>query len=148
MYTTEEDVKFIGAGAIKYRRFYNSADATGTDGVLGWRHSYDRSISTVYLPPNNPYPGLNTVYSPEYSTQAAACTQGFAVIQSAVSAWAGATASYNNGSCVLSSAAGTIGTLPIHMTAFPPPTQPTNPVEYDVIRDDGQTLRYTLQMEW
>jgi hypothetical protein len=48
VYTTEEDVKFAGAGAIAFRRFYNSADVTGVDGVVGWRHSYDRSITTVY----------------------------------------------------------------------------------------------------
>jgi len=44
VFTTETDVEFAGSGAIAFRRFYNSADATGIDGVPGWRHSYGRSI--------------------------------------------------------------------------------------------------------
>jgi RHS repeat-associated protein len=144
VYTTEEDVR-LGAGAITYRRFYNNLDATGVDGVPGWRHTYARSIKAVYLPPDIAYPGQSASISAEYSTQADACTQGFATIQSSVSAWAGATATFSNGSCVLSTAAGVVGTLQVQMTAFPLPTTPASPIEYDLIRDDGQTLRVTMQ---
>jgi RHS repeat-associated protein len=143
VYTTENDVKFAGAGGIAFSRFYNSADATGIDGVPGWRHSYDRSIKTIYQTASSPYPGQSSTVSPGYTTPSAACTQGFAAIQASVSAWAAATASYNNGVCVLSNGASTISTLPIQSYPAAPP--PSNPVEYDVIRDDGQTLRYTLQ---
>jgi RHS repeat-associated protein len=143
VYTTEEDVKFAGFGAIAFRRFYNSADATGVDGVIGWRHSYDRSITTVYQNLALTYSGVSSTVSPQSSTPAAACTSGFAAIQSSVSAWAGATATYNNGSCVLTNGTATIGTLPIRVYPQLPP--PTTAIEYDVVRDDGQTLRYTLQ---
>jgi RHS repeat-associated protein len=143
VYTTEEDIQFAGGpAAIAFRRYYNSADLMGVDGVYGWRHSYDRSISTIYGTYST-YPGQSAVASPQYATPALACTQGFAAIQASVPAWASATASYNNGVCVLSTASGTIGTLPIQSYALDQP--PPMPVEYDVLRDDGQTLRYTLQ---
>jgi YD repeat-containing protein len=143
VYTTEPDIQFAGGpAAIAFRRFYNSADATGVDGVVGWRHSYDRSISTIYGTYST-YPGQSASVSPQYATATSACTSGFAAIQASVPAWASATAAYNNGVCVLSTSAGTIGTLPVQ--ALPPAQQPPSPVEYDVIRDDGQTLRYTLQ---
>jgi len=48
VYTTETDIKFAAPSPVAFQRFYNSADATGVDGVAGWRHSYDRSISTIY----------------------------------------------------------------------------------------------------
>jgi YD repeat-containing protein len=36
IHTTETDVQFSGAGAVAFRRFYNSADSTGADGVPEW----------------------------------------------------------------------------------------------------------------
>ena len=143
VYTTETDVKFAGAGAIGFRRYYNSADANGADNVPGWRHSYSRSISTVFQTRSSTYPGHSPSVSAQFATPAAACTTGFAAIQSAVSSWAGATATYNNGVCVLSIGSITVGTLPIQSTSAAVPA--AAPVEYDLIRDDGQTLRYTLQ---
>ena len=86
VFTTEEDVKFAGAGTIAFRRFYNSADVTGVDGVIGWRHSYGRSVATIYLNLAPTYPGSSSSVSPTYSTEAAACTSGFTAIQSSVSA--------------------------------------------------------------
>jgi YD repeat-containing protein len=144
VYTAETDVRFHGyRGAIAFRRYYNSADTTGADGVPGWRHSYDRSIQAIYLAQSAVYPGQSAIVSPEYSTQSAACTQGFAAIQASVSAWASATATYENGVCVLSTTAGTLGTLPI--LSWPVPSPPSTVIEYDVIRDDGQILRFTTQ---
>jgi YD repeat-containing protein len=141
VFTTETDVEFAGSGAIAFRRFYNSADATGIDGVPGWRHSYGRSISTIYEPANNSYSGLSSAL---YGTPEDACTMGFAALQPSVSAWAGATATYNNGTCVLSSGTTSIGTVQIQSSA-PLSPNATTAIEYDVIRDDGQTLRFTLQ---
>jgi RHS repeat-associated protein len=143
VYKREEDVVFAGAGAIAFRRYYNSADATGVDSVPGWHHSYDRSIRPAYILTNTPYPGVSATVSPQYSTPASACTSGFSAIQASVSAWAGASASYNDNVCVLSNGSTTIGTLQIQSYGVAYPT--AGPVEYDVIRDDGQTLRYTLQ---
>jgi RHS repeat-associated protein len=144
VYETETDVRFDGGpGAIVYQRFYNSADANGSDGVPGWRHSYDQYINPVYAPVNLPYPGQSTFVSPEYSSPSDACISGFGAIQNAVSAWVGATATYSGGVCVLSNGTGTIGTLPILSTYLE--EWASSAFEYDLIRPDGQTLRYTLQ---
>ena len=142
VYTIETDVKFPGSGTIAFQRFYNSADATGIDLVSGWRHTYDRTINTVYQTAVALYPGQSTLVSPEYATPALACTSGFAAIQGAVSAWAGAAATYSGTVCVVAIGSTTISTLPIQVYLPPPP--PPTPIEYDVVRDDGQTLRYPI----
>jgi RHS repeat-associated protein len=144
VYKSESDVKFAGAGAIAYWRFYDSDDANGIDGVPGWRHSYDGSITTVPQPPVATYiTNGPPTQSPLYATQAEACTQGFASVQATVPAWAGATAALNDGVCVVSNASGTIATLQMFSTQIQAP--PASPIEYDVTREDGQLLRYTMQ---
>jgi RHS repeat-associated protein len=144
VYTSELDVAEQGQGSpLEFRRFYNSADATGVDGVVGWRHSYARSITTLNQTVSSSYPGSSATASPQYATLAEACTSGFPTIQSSVSAWAGAVATYNNGVCVLSNSNETIGTLPIQSSPGIPGS--STPIEYDLVRDDGETLRYTLQ---
>jgi hypothetical protein len=121
VFTYETDVEFAGSGAVAFRRFYNSADATGIDGVPGWRHSYGRSVNAVYQPAGNSYFGQNSLTSALYGSPEVACTSGFADIKASVSAWAGATATYTNGACVLSSGTGTIGTLQVQSSASPAP---------------------------
>ena len=142
VYTTETDVKVAGTGAIGFQRFYNSADLTGTDGVPGWRHSYGRSINTVYQTDSTSYPGQSAQVSALYSTPEAACTSGFTDVQNAVSAWSGATATYSGGVCTVATSSNTLSTLAI--VAYPNAAPPATPVEYDVIRDDGQMLRYPV----
>jgi len=144
VFKKEDDVAFAGGiGSPGFQRFYNSTDATGTDMGVGWRHSYDRSILVNYNTTNaTVYPGSGVV-SPQYSTALDACTQGFAAIQASVNGWQSASATYTNNTCVISTASGTIATLPINTAFISPPA--TNPVEYDVTRDDGQVLRYTTQ---
>jgi RHS repeat-associated protein len=144
VYTSELDIASQGQGhPLEFRRFYNSADATGIDGVIGWRHSYTRSITTVYQNVGPSLAGTGGTVSPLYATLSAACTSGFSTIQSSVTAWAGATATYNNGACVLSNGTVNIGTLQIQSGAAA--SISSSPLEYDLIRDNGQTLRYTLQ---
>ena len=144
VYLTEKDLDFAnGTGAIAFKRYYSSSDATGIDGVPGWRHSYGRSIITLYQYPSSVYPGQSSTVSPQYTTPQTACTSGFAAIQSAVPSWASATASWNNQVCTISKAAVVIGTLPIQ--SFPVPLAPTSVGEYDLVRDDGQILRYPVQ---
>jgi RHS repeat-associated protein len=144
VYSSELDIASHGQGnPLEFRRFYNSADATGIDGVIGWRHSYARSITTVYQNISPSFAGTGGTASPLYATLSAACTSGFSTIQSSVTAWAGATATYNNGACVLSNGTVTIGTLQIQSGASS--SISSSPLEYDLIRDNGQTLRYTVQ---
>jgi hypothetical protein len=90
VYLAEADIRFNGAGTLSFGRFYNSADASGADGVPGWRHTYDRYVQAVYSAPSSQYPGVSSTVSPQYSSASTACTSGFTAIQSAVPAWAGA----------------------------------------------------------
>jgi YD repeat-containing protein len=144
VHLTATDIEFFGPpGSIVFRRFYDSGDSAGVDGAPGWRHSYSRRIDVGWYGPGSAYPGKSGRASDRFPTPAAACTTGFAQIRSAVPAWADATAQYDNGICVLTRAAITIATLPI--AAYPLPEAPARPLEYEVIRDDGQVLRYTTQ---
>ncbi len=56
VFETETDVRFAGSSPIAYQRFYNSADTSGSDGVPGWRHSYDRSVTHLNASLPTPYP--------------------------------------------------------------------------------------------
>jgi RHS repeat-associated protein len=141
VYEREKDGGFVGLeSAIAFERFYNSADVSGADMAPGWRHSYGRSIVANYQVT------VPTVYvggagvSSQFATAAAACAQGFLQIQAQINGWQSATANYTGNVCVVTSAAGSVlGTLQI---LSPYAQVATNPIEYDVIRDDGQILRY------
>lgn len=145
MLRKEEDVIVPSpAGSVAFRRFYNSADSGGNENVPQWRHSYSASIqilqSTAVL---FPYPGANSVTSPEYTTPSDACTQGFQTIKSSRSAWASATASYAGGSvCNITIPSGETASLRVYADGNPPITGSEPATEYDVIRDDGETLRF------
>lgn len=136
----ETDLKLYGPGSIESTRFYNSNDNSGVDGVPGWRYSYTRSVGTVYQTAQGHY--LSLVNSNIYSTQTQACTSGFRDIQSSVPAWSGATVSYSGSVCSVSQGSVVVATLPIlsPILVTPPPTV----IEYDVVRDDGQTMRYPV----
>ncbi len=140
----ETDIAFQGAGAIAYRRYYNSNDRTGADGVPGWRHSYDRYINVIYANPVTPYVPFESLLSSQYATPALACTSGFNDLKSQVPGWSSASATYSNGVCVISLNSVTIATSPIYSAPTGNPPQ-SSPIEYDVVRDDGQTLRYPVQ---
>jgi YD repeat-containing protein len=143
MFRSETDVVFAGTpGSVAFRRFYNSADPGGADTVPKWRHSYDASVQIVTQQPIAPYPGLSATVSPQYASAADACTQGFAAIKSSVSAWIAASASYAANVCSISTSSGTIGTLPVFIEGNTTSTAPA--FEYDVIREDGQTLRFPV----
>ena len=142
VFRTEEDVRLSGTATVGFNRYYNSADATGADLGPGWRHSYVRSIKVIQAPALMPYPGAdvwNTI-SGAYQTPAQACQSGFATISESIPGWGSATASYANGTCVVS--AGTGATIPIYSSLQLPPA---STIEFDAIRDDGTTLRYTVQ---
>lgn len=143
VYKSQEDVQFVGAGAIAYSRYYSSNDGSGVDGVPGWRHSYSRSIAALTQLPIATYPPSNGLVSPEYSSPEAACISGFAYLQPSVPGWANAEASYTGNTCVVSSGSTVLGTLQIEKNSNQTPA--ATPLEYDAIRDNGETLRFTLQ---
>src|SRR5581483_11997385 len=143
-YKTETDIPAGQTRPISFERFYNSQDGAGTDMGPGWRHSYARSIIVSHAP-SVPlaYPGQSASVSAAYSDPATACVQGFADTRPAVSAWAAASASYADNTCILSSNGQSIGTLVIYSSSANAPI--SSVTEYDVIRDDGRILRYTTQ---
>ena len=143
----EADVSVGGASPIEFQRFYNSSDTGQTDMGLGWHHSYSRSISA------NSYPtivltasgssGQGGLTSAQYSDPATACTSGFTDIQGGVSAWTGATASFTGNVCVISSGGNSLGTLRVYSLYWD--SAQSTPIEYNIVRDDGKVLRYTVQ---
>jgi YD repeat-containing protein len=139
----EEDVRFASPSAIGYTRYYNSADTQGADGVPGWRHSYGRSVQVIGQYPAGSWAGASETASAQYRTPSEACTSGFPQVQASVAAWTGAIATYTNGVCVISKGSATLGS--IQLSALPLASAYPSPIEYDLVRDDGQTLRYTLQ---
>jgi YD repeat-containing protein len=140
----EDDVAVGGDSPIAFQRFYNSADPAGADMGPAWRHSYDRSIAISHQPSKmSIYPGQSATVSAIYSTPSDACQSGFASIQSQINGWQSATATYTNNACVISTSGGTLGTLQVHSQYIAPSV--STAVEYDVVQDDGQTLRYTNQ---
>jgi RHS repeat-associated protein len=143
VYKIEVDGSFKGASNLSFQRFYNSNDLIGTDMGPSWRHSFDRAVAAIYQPPPGFYPPPPAIVSPQYPLAASACTSGFAAIQSQVPGWQAATATYQGGVCAISTSAGQIDTVPV-LSVFAPAPGPTQPTEYDLIRDDGQTLRYPV----
>jgi YD repeat-containing protein len=81
--------------------------------------------------------------SSQYADPAAACTSGFAEVKSRVSQWGDALASFDNGNCVLTKNGKYIGVIVVNVSAgsFAPAS---TPVAYDVVRDDGQLIRFII----
>jgi YD repeat-containing protein len=126
-----------------FSRYYNSFDTSQRDLGPGWRHSYSRSITPRYdIPPFIPYIG-DSSNSPLYTTESDACLSGFPQIQSQITNWSSATASYaGDHRCTISRGGSTIGILPIVYAQWPLP--PATPVleGFDVTRDDGQVIGF------
>lgn len=132
-------------GALTFRRFYNSAGVAGGELGSGWRHSFSRSLKPVYSGSTyRPYVSGPDNSSP-YSSEATACTSGFAQIKARVATWASATPNYANGVCTLQIGATRIARLPLYYTS-PPTPAPGAPVliGYDAIRDDGQLVSFMV----
>jgi len=155
VYTAENDTQ-DQTRALSFTRFYNSSDTDG--GVLGagWRHSFGRSIrpkysSLIY----QPYQANNPGNSSSYADAATACTNGLTEIRTRITTWKTATASYVNGICLVSQGGVNVGTLPMFVyQAQAPANQVPSIVNaligptltgFDVTRDDGQLISFTLQ---
>lgn len=149
MYSIEVDIEGK-SGVEAFKRYYNSTDTEVAENEsrelsAGWRHTFTRRIKPIPAGSDHqPYlPGAD--YSSLYNDEAGACTSGFAEIKGRVSAWANATSSYVDGVCKLSVGGTSIGALPLLYQSVPTPTPGTAPAGYDVIRDHGQVIRFSLQ---
>lgn len=146
VHVVESDITPANSTApVAFQRFFNSLDSNSTDLGPGWRHTYSGAITTKYLTvPYQLYPGT-PIASPLYSDEPTACTSGFAAIQSQVSNWASATATYSSGICILKIGSVVIGTLQILFAdQYPPDPLPTI-IGYEAVRDDGQRVEFTVQ---
>jgi YD repeat-containing protein len=141
MFDTKSDV--IGSSAVSFKRFYNSTDTSGTSLSTGWEQSYGRKVVTQYSTIATQTYLQSGSTSSQYADPATACTSGFDEIKSKVPQWTNALAAYTNGNCVLTKNGAYVGAVPISVsggTFAPAPT----PVAYDVVRDDGQLIRFII----
>ena len=147
VFRTDDDVVFAGpAGSVAFRRFYNSGDPNGNENIPQWRHSYGGSIRILKSTAVQfPYPGPSLTTSPQYDSAAVACTQGFQALQAGDSTWANATATYGGGSvCNVAMPSGETASLIVFADGNPPVSATDPDVEYDLIRENGQTLRFLV----
>ena len=140
----KSDLTASNTNELAFNRYYNSTDPTKSGLGTGWRGSFSRSIQAnakiaSYQPLD---PGA--VNSSLYSDEATACTSGFAQIKSQVPNWALASASFSNGVCFLSQGGNSLGTLPIYAAYNYQTAAEASPPSFDVIRDDGQTIRFSV----
>lgn len=130
--------------SMAFSRYYNSTDSTQQGLGAGWRGSYSRSVHVntgiaTYLPLDT-----NAFNSSLYNDEASACISGFAQIKSQVPNWTSATASFSGGVCAISQDGVSLGALPIYQAYdFPIDAEPSPP-SFDVIRDDGQAIRFSV----
>lgn len=143
---TETDIPAqIGSPQSEFGRVYNSADPGITDLGVGWRHSFSRKIvSNTYTTPFQPYFGSYPRDSSIYDTPQDACVSGWGQISSTSAQWPNSTASYANGVCSLSQGGSVVATISV-LLAFPPAPVVGTAVSYDVIRDNGQDVYFTVQ---
>jgi len=142
LYKAEQDMAASGQALSSFSRAYNSMDFTNDDLSPAWRHSFSRAVKAKPAA-TVPYAASDPNNSPLYDDEASACISGFAQIQSRVANWAGATASYSNGLCLLTKSGVNIGMLPIYPSNLSYPLS-SQTISYDVTRDDGQLIRFTL----
>jgi YD repeat-containing protein len=133
------------SGSPDFKRFYNSTDSSGADLSGGWRHSFSRSITPKYAGMQSMTYVASADTSSLYADEGTACTSGFREIQSRVSTWQSATASYANGVCTLSVGGTSIGTLDLIYNLPSTLTPGMTLIGFDATRDDGQLISFILQ---
>lgn len=136
----DSDIK--GDTRQRFIRFYDTSGGNGANEL--WRHSFNRSVLVKYSSiEENASLNPSSITSSQYTDPVNACINGFAEIRTQVSNWSGAVASYSDGNCQLTKSGVSIGSLTVYFTGngVAPGAQP---VAYDVIRDDGQLIRFTV----
>jgi YD repeat-containing protein len=132
--------------SLVFKRYYDSNDRSATKLNRGWRHSFSRSIRRVQSSSTYKAFAASADTSSLYNDEASACTSGFAEIKSRVSTWANASAAFTGNACRLSIGTTSIGTLPLYYTSLPTPAPgTTSTISYEVIRDDGQVVSFSVE---
>jgi len=142
---SEGDCMASSPSQPSFSRIYSSSNSSSTNLGTGWRGSFSRRID-VYsvIAARRTYIANSPDNSTLYSSASAACTSGFAQIQSRVPTWAGAIAVYEENLCKIEKNSVVMGILPVYTNgAFS--MSVATPVGYEVTRDDGQVIRFTMQ---
>ena len=157
--TSTSAIDISESNPIVFSHYYNSLNSTGS----AWRYSYSRSVTPLYNGAlYQPYQTGNSNYSPYYMDASTACTTGFTLIRTKVANWSSATASYQNGICTLSDGGANIGAITIKYSLSYPgsdtmdadtkarllamrlPPETSSLIGFDVTRDDGQVIRFSV----
>jgi YD repeat-containing protein len=128
-----------------FKHTYNSTDMDNTDMSSGWRHSYSRKIAAKYTTIEQEHFVSSASTSSEYDTPVDACQRGFAEIQSNVTGWVDAYTIWSGSNCQVFRPNGAlIGFTTVYSSASFAPSPVSSSVAYDLIRDDGQVLRFAI----
>ncbi|CAJ7870371.1 ImpA family type VI secretion-associated protein [Burkholderia pseudomallei] len=105
---SESATDFVsGEGRLRLDRYYNSNPLNPASGGMGWKNAYlarhigriEDSIPTPALSGNTATPSTASVI---YTSASDACTKGVANMAAIYPSYAGMTATYSNGQCLLS----------------------------------------------
>lgn len=137
------DYKVGRGGGVAFQRFFDSKNSQDSTLGKGWQGSYSRRVK------QNKVAGLisRTIEandpdnSSPYATKAAACESGFAEIRARVPNWVGATAHYVESTCLIEKNGIPLGSIPVYSNNGLP-FYPEAPKHFDVVRDDGQSIRF------
>jgi YD repeat-containing protein len=144
MFATEVDLPSDDV-SIEFKRFYNSGDSSSNGLSAGWRHSFSRNIKPKYSGSTHKPYAVHPDNSSLYTSEAAACTSGFAEIKNRVATWTNAVASYGNNVCTLTVGGTYIGTLNLYYQSPPTPAPgSTVLIALDAARDDGQLVSFLV----
>lgn len=132
-----------GNYSVGFDRHYDSFDASKNGIGVGWNQSYSRRIVAKYSALTTQLHVALGGNSSAYADAASACVSGFGEVQSSVPSWSGATALYVEGNCQLTKGGVTIGYVPMYYTRQSLPLASAS-VAYEVVRDDGQVVRFTV----
>lgn len=138
-----DSISDTASSRLSFKRFYSSTDTGGANLSTGWERSYARKVVTQYstIATQDYLVSGNT--SSQYADPGAACVGGFAEIKAKIRQWNNAISSYSNGNCVLTKNGAYVGSVTVNVSAGSFAPAPT-PVAYDVIRDDGQLIRFII----
>jgi RHS repeat-associated protein len=145
VYVSEVDTTASASG-LSFKRTYNSRNSlTSITGKNTWQTSFSRRVQPVSSGSDyKPY-AISPDNSSLFNDEQSACLNGFNEIKARVSAWANATASYVNSTCLVSVGTNVITRLRLNYMSPPTPDPATVAlIGYEAIRDDGQHVRFGL----
>jgi YD repeat-containing protein len=142
---SEGDCMATSPSQPSFSRIYSSSNSSSTNLGTGWLGNYSRRIDVdSVIAARRTYVANSPDNSTLFPSATAACTLGFSQINSRVITWAGAYAVYEENLCKIVKNSVVIGILPVYTNGGFPMSAPA-PIGYEVTRDDGQVIRFSIQ---